>query len=64
MGGAETIVGKLKSGHGSRMTKQPIKIRNEDLSGLVSCSGEGFDVRMNLATRLRRSAENFVRCHA
>jgi hypothetical protein len=26
----------------------------------VSCSGEGFVVRVNLATKLRRSAENFV----
>jgi hypothetical protein len=26
----------------------------------VSCSGEGFAVRVNLAIKLRRSAENFV----
>jgi hypothetical protein len=25
----------------------------------LSCSGEGFAVRVNLATKLRRSAENF-----
>jgi hypothetical protein len=30
--------------------KRAIKIRNEDLH---SCSGEGFDVRVNLATRLQ-----------
>jgi hypothetical protein len=48
-----------------RMTKRPIKIRNENAAkqditgrekagiggrGTLSCSGEGFDVRVNLAT--------------
>jgi len=51
----------VQTGHDYRVPKRAIKIRNEDL---LSCSSEGFDVRVNLATRLRRPAENFVRCRA
>jgi hypothetical protein len=45
----------------SRMAKRQTKIRNDaGGQGQVSCSAEGFAIRMNLATSFRRSTENFV----